>query len=63
MLQKSFFDSNLKLRRERLTLRGFYYPNTEKNNAGKNDSGVGEDDSMARPMGLAMTRPLTCHPT
>jgi hypothetical protein len=49
---KNFVDSNLKSRRERLTLRIFYHPN-----AGKNDSGVGEDDSGA------MTRPVTHHST
>jgi hypothetical protein len=51
MPQKSFLNSNLKPRRGRLTLRGFYYPNIKKN-----DSGAGEDDSTARPMGLAVTR-------
>jgi hypothetical protein len=30
MPQKSFLDSNLKFRRERLTLRGFYHPNAGK---------------------------------
>ena len=46
MPQKLFLDSNLKPRKGRLTLRRFYHPNAEKN-----DSGVGEDDSTARPTG------------
>jgi hypothetical protein len=45
MPQKSFLDSNLKPRREKLTLKEFYYSNTGKNNAGKNDSDAGDDDS------------------
>jgi hypothetical protein len=57
MPQKLFLNSNLKLRREKLTLREFYHLN-----AGKNDSGPRKDDSMARPMGLVMTIPVTRHP-
>jgi hypothetical protein len=55
--QKSFLDSNLKPIRGMLTFRGFYHPK-----AGKNDSDAREDDSMARPMGLIVIRPMTRHP-